>query len=156
MNVSKKRRNDDLILIADQALNETGVLFKNGSPGVILDSYNGQIAALPVSVAMSGLLPTLAIYYQDKSENRSKVNRRAILTVIARMISEDAGNGLAYKDAEALYRGIISLYENLWKAKADEKEIGDLKKAVKAVNALVIECSIALKQVVRTYQLEKS
>lgn len=155
MNVNKKKRNDYLILIADQALNGTSLLFKDHDKGTIQDSYKGQTAAFPVSIAMSGLLPTLAIYYQDNSGNKTKVNRQAILTVIAKMISLDRDNDLTFVDARALYEGIIRLYESSRKEPdiINKKKIND---SIKALKSEIIECSIALKQVVRTYKLEES
>lgn len=140
MNINKKKKNDDLILIADKALNETGVLFKDAAKKIIFDSYNGQIAALPVSIAMTGLKPALAIYYQDKKDqdNKEKANRRAILTVIAKMITLDTTYEGAFTDADALYKGVVQMEE--WRK----------------IKTEIINCSIALKQVVRTYSLEKS
>ena len=130
-----KTRNNELLRLADESLNNTGgVLFKQNSVSDIDSAYNGQIASLGVSIAMSGLRPALAIYYQDSSS--TKVNRRAILTVIADMIHRDHFAEGEITDAQSLFR--YSLRENV--------DLNALKREVE-------ECSIALKQLVRTYNL---
>lgn len=110
----------------------------------IYDSYNGQVAALGVSILMIGLKPTLAIYYQDapkKKENKGAY-RRALLEVIARM--------LGYKSAESLVRYLLKGKEEL---SDEEKE--KLEQDEKKLKTDILNCSIALKQVIRTYKLEK-
>lgn len=104
----------------------------------ILDSYNGQVASLSVSVAMSGLLPTLAFFYQDKPEtNSSKAYRRNILDVVAIMMNEDHYKwNVTDFNAKSLLDYAIN---------NSEKE--------KALRQEITECAIALKQVVRTYNL---
>lgn len=130
-----KTRNNELIRLADESLNGTdGVLFKSNSTTDIDSAYNGQIASLAVSIAMSGLRPALAIYYQDSSS--TKVNRRAVLTVIADMMRRDHYSGGEITDAQTLFR--YSLRNDI--------DLMDLQREVE-------ECSIALKQVVRTYNL---
>ena len=130
-----KTRNNELMRLADESLNHTGgVLFKQNSDTDIDSAYNGQIASLGVSIAMSGLRPALAIYYQDTSS--TKVNRRAILTVIADMMCRDNFAGGEITNAQSLFR--YSLRGNV--------DLNALKREVE-------ECSIALKQVVRTYNL---
>ena len=130
-----KTRNNVLIGYANDALNNTnGVLFKGNSTTDIDSAYNGQIASLGVSIAMSGLRPALAIYYQDSSA--TKVNRRAVLTVIADMIRRDNFANGQITDAQSLFS--YSLRDNI--------NLNELKREVE-------ECSIALKQVVRTYNL---
>ena len=142
-----KTRNNELIKLANQALTEQqasevlGVskILNNGN---VEEAYNGSIASLGVSIAMSGLRPALAIYYQDKSKSaiRPKANRRSVLDVIGRIITKDAvvlgkpnwdfSEGERY--AENLFRYAIS--------GEDEK-----------LKTEVIDCAIALKQIVRTY-----
>lgn len=130
-----KTRNNKLIAIANNALNNTnGVLFKRNSTTDIDSAYNGQIASLGVSIAMSGLRPALAIYYQDSSA--TKVNRRAVLTVIADMLHRDNYANCQITDATSLFQYALR----------DDIDLNDLKR-------VVVECSIALKQVVRTYNL---
>jgi len=139
--MNTKERNNKLMGLADEAICQTKVLLKEGSNTDIQISYNGQISALSVSIAMSGLRPALAIYFQDgvkdKSKVRTKVNRCAILEVVADMIRRD---GFAYgqiTDAKSLFA--YSLKNDI-----------DLKELQREV----IDCAIALKQVVRTYNLE--
>ena len=142
-----KTRNNYLVKLADDALLEQtanenfGVsrILRNNNQD-IEEAYNGAVAALGVSIAMSELRPSLAIYYQDKpnSPTRPKANRRSVLDVIARMITADNECDLDFsadgKYAENLFRHAIAHDDN------------GLKKEV-------IDCAIALKQVVRTYNL---
>lgn len=130
-----KSRNNILMGFANEALIETRALFIHDSQNIDA-AYNGQIASLGVTIAMSGIRPALAIYYQDKAD--TKVNRRAVLTVIANMIKRDN----SYSANET-----ISCAETLFNHALSEKT--DLKKLQREVE----ECSIALKQVVRTYNL---
>ncbi len=127
-----KSRNNELIKLADTVLRESA-MFKDGQ---IPETYNGKTAALGVSVAMSGLLPTLAMYYQDfdkKSPNGPW--RRNILDVVAKMIIIPNSTE-KFNNAEGLLRHAIK----------NPNDLAYLKKEV-------IDCSIALKQVVRTYNL---
>lgn len=105
----------------------------------IPDSYNGQVAALGVSISIIGLIPTLAIYYQDNDEQ--KPNRRTVLNVIAGILDQHYHyrfNGDAKKVLEFALNA----------RKEENKEILDkLKKDV-------VNSSLALKQIVRTYKLE--
>ena len=69
-----------------------------------------------------------------------KVNRRAVLTIIARMITDDDTYRQDFsseeKYAENFFRHALAKETN-----------------TEALQREVIECSIALKQVVRTYNL---
>ena len=91
---------------------------------------------------MSGLLPALVIYYQQASESRN-INRKNILEAIGLMISQDHDftEIQDIKDAESLLRAAIKTRDNA-KSKKLKQE--------------VIDCAIALKQIIRTYELIKS
>lgn len=137
-----------LIQWADEALQEQVAnadagISKVMNDGNILDSYNGSVAALGVSIAMGELRPALAIYYQEKSERgaRSKANRRSVLDIIARMITKDTDCQLDFS-SEGLHAKNMFRY-------AIEQNDNSLKQEI-------IDCSIALKQVVRTYNLVRS
>lgn len=145
-----KSRNNYLVRLADEALREqtandnlgvSRILKENNQD--IDEAYNGSVAALGVSIAMSELRPSMAIYYQDKpnSPTRPKANRRSVLDVVSRIITMDTACNFDFsadgKYAENLFRYAIAHDDN------------GLKKEV-------VECSIALKQVVRTYNLVKS
>lgn len=129
-----KERNNYLMKLADQAIQNTDGLFKNRLNLQIHDSYNGQTAALGVAIAMSGLRPALANYYQDN--DKRKVNRCTILDAIAKMISYDNDFRGDFADAKALFKYAI------------EKD-ADLD----ALKREIVDCAIALKQVIRTYEL---
>lgn len=127
-----KARNNELIKLADKKLRDSKMLHGDG----ISETYDGKTAALSVSVAMSGLLPTLAIYFQDYDEEHpDEPCRRNVLNVVAVMIT-DKESGNKFKDAEELFRYAI-------------KKDADLS----CLRQEVLDCSIALKQVVRTYNL---
>lgn len=119
-------------------------LFKGEGKTVIYDSYNGQVAALGVSILMIGLKPTLAIYYQDapKKDGDKGAFRRNLLEVIARM--------LGCESAESLVRYLLKGKEEF---SDEEKE--KLEQDEKKLKTDILNCSIALKQVIRTYKLEK-
>lgn len=143
---TSKERMEKLIRWADEALqeqvanSEAGVskLLNNGN---ILDSYNGSVAALGISIAIGELRPALAIYYQEKSERgaRPKANRRSVLDVIARIITKDHD----FLQWDFSDQGLFA--KNLFRYAIEQN---DLK-----LKQEVIDCSIALKQVVRTYNL---
>jgi len=125
-----KKRNDELMQKAENALRNEFVGILNRNTETIKDSYNGQTASLGVTIAMSGLRPALAIY-QKKTEECDKLQ---ILNAIAIMM------GYNQKDAGLeLFRKIL---------KCDISKINDYKKDI-------IDCCIALKQVIRTYKLVK-
>lgn len=134
--MTSKARNNHLIGIAEQVLqsNETGLL-KDNKTKASNDSYNGKIAGFGVSVAMSGLLPTLAIYYSERDSRN--VCLRNILDVLAKMIHADKNEYSTIRDARTLLQYAIN-----------NKHSEVLKKQLKKD---LLDSSIALKQVFRTY-----
>lgn len=141
-----KKENKEWMERAESVLQDTEwvcPLFKDEGKTTIYDSYNGQVAALGVSILMIGLKPTLAIYYQDApKKEKGKAYRRALLEVIAQM--------LKYESAESLVRYLLKGKEEL---SDEEKE--KLEQEEKKLKTDILNCSIALKQVIRTYKLEK-
>lgn len=132
-----KARNKHLMELADQILcdSEHCPLYKDNDRTTIHDSYNGQVSALGISILMIGLRPTLSVYYLDKKSdnpNVDKAYRRAVLEVIARMLHKDGNSH--FTNAESLVRYVLS------------PDAEDLK-------TQILDCSVALKQVVRTYKL---
>lgn len=111
-------------------------LFKGEGKTTIYDSYNGQVAALGVSILMIGLKPTVAIYYQDAP-------KKDLLEVIVRMLRCKEDNKEVYGSVESLVRYILDKDKRL--SEQDEKKL----------KTDILNCSIALKQVIRTYKLEK-
>lgn len=136
--MTKNERNNYLMQKANEVLLANTYMFDNRDELSIKESYNGQIAAFGVSIAMSGILPTLAIYYKEKSS--TDVNRRDILEVLARMIQTDIEIVLPTIDTA------VSLFKFAM-------ECGDAERT--NLTKELIECAIALKQVVRTYKLVK-
>ena len=121
-----KKLNRELMGYAEECLQDSACpLYKDWRKGIINESYNGQVSALGVSVLMIGLKATLAVYYQDD-------NRRRLLEVIVQMINKKKGT--TYSNAYAFVHEAIQSNEEQWKS-------------------LVVDCSVALKQVIRTYKL---
>jgi len=140
-----KNRMNKLIQWADEALQEqvenSGAgISKVMNEGNIQDAYNGSVAALGVSIAMGELRPALAIYYQEKSERgaQSKANRRSVLDIIARIITKDSNCQLDFSN-----QGLFA--KNMFRYAMEHKDT-HLKQEI-------IDCSIALKHVIRTYNL---
>ena len=148
-----KELNKELMTIAEEVLQSADCpLYKE--PGVIHESYNGQVSALGVSVLMIGLKATLAVYYSDtpkkepkekpkeepkeepKKENKAeyydKAYRKLLLDVIVKMINRKYDTG--YANTTEFVRAVMS---------NDNEEL----------KTRVINCSVALKQVIRTYKM---
>lgn len=113
--------------------------------GVIHESYNGQVSALGVSTLMIGLKATLAVYYQDEplkdDKNKvfkSKSYRRCLLEVIVKMLNLQNPE-TTYENAEKFVRKVME------KANTPQQE--------EQWKSDVVNCSVALKQVIRTYKL---
>lgn len=118
-----KQQYEAWVIKADETLQHSK-FFKDHARQEIYRSYNGYVAALGVSVLMTGLIPTLAIYYQDNDG----VCRKNVLEVIAEMVGENSAR---------------QLMETALRSSQRRKEL----------QKKVVESSIALKQVVRTYKL---
>lgn len=134
------KRNNELMKIADEVLRNGEPTLLDRATGNILDSYNGQISALGASIAMNGVCPTLASYYKESNNETRAVNRKPILEVIARMIRCDELLKASYpsiQNAESLLRYAI---------RADQDALKNLQREI-------ISCAVALKQVIRTYNL---
>lgn len=136
-----KNTNAKLMNIAERILNverSTCPLFKSkDGDDTIYKSYNGQIASLGVSILTIGLKPTISVFYQDapqKNETIKDAYRRFLLDVIAKMLSQYRTEQYHFQDAMELCRAVIN----------------DARDSMKTD---IINCSIALKEVIRTYKL---
>ncbi len=135
--VMDKKLNRELMGYAEECLQDSACpLYKKDGNGVIHESYNGQVSALGVSILMIGLRATLAVYYQDKPDKKDKAYRRNILEVIVQMLNKDKNKkgGTSFANAEDFVREVMKSDEKNWKTD-------------------VVDCSVALKQVIRTYKL---
>lgn len=136
-----KNTNSRLMTIAEGILNaerSTCPLFKKRDAGneVIYESYNGQVSSLGVSILTIGLKPSMSVFYQDAPQQEGVYNdayRRGILEVIARMLTQYRTN-YHFNNARELCRAVIN----------DERD---------NMKTDIINCSIALKEVIRTYKL---
>jgi len=125
MAISKERKNQ-LMVWANEVIGSSSIC-QNGV--IISDSYNGQIAAFSVSVALSGLKPAMALYYSGKGS--SDVDKKKIIELLAAMYSKENGR----TDADAFFRLVIAAN-------------GD---ALASLHKKIIEYGIALKLVIRTF-----
>lgn len=138
-----KNLNRILMVHAEKVLQDNNCpLYKEA--GIIHESYNGQVSALGVSTLMIGLKATIAVYYQDEplKDDRNKVfkkkaYRRCLLEVIVKMLN--LKNKTTYTDAKEFVGKVMEnidiSQEEQWKSD-------------------VVNCSVALKQVIRTYELD--
>lgn len=140
-----KKRIESLMLKAKESLESSEILKRdNQNQWYIEDSYNGQTSSFGVTVAMSGLLPALVIFYQKSSDSK-KIDRKKILEAISNMIKSDKPEW-GINDAKSL------LEKALGRGINDEK----LKKEIAAgLKKEVLECATALKQIIRTYELKQ-
>lgn len=97
-------------------------------------NYDGKTSGFGIAVALSGLRPALAMYYNDSGE----VKTTPILEVIARIIVKD---GEYHQLTVTTAKGLLE------HALQQETDIKKLKK-------YVLEAAVALKQIVRTYELK--
>lgn len=101
--------------------------------GFIDKAYSGQIAAFSVSVAMVGLKPTLAMFYQ---QGGSSVNTHNIVGLIAEMLVAEGYPFEGKSPADKFFDHVMGMPAG--------KEADKLRKDV-------IDNAVALKVVVRTF-----
>lgn len=129
MAISKARKNQLMVwandVIAASAICREGI--------IVSDSYNGQIAAFSVSVALSGLKPAMALYYSDKGS--AEVDKKEIIKLLAAMYGRETNTVVR---ADDFFRTVI------------QSAGGELD----AMKKRVIEYGIALKLAVRTFKFK--
>lgn len=135
----QKDRKDKLLELADTVIHGSKI-FNNGKG--INESYNGQIAAFSVTVALSGLTPAMALY-MNSGEGSSGTDKKEIIRLLAKMYEEDKGEKLSEKESEKPE----ALYNKAIKAKDQDKT---------ALQRAITQYAIALKLAVRTFKLIKS
>ena len=131
MAISKERKNQ-LMVWADDVIRHSGI-YDETTKEIVSDSYNGQIAAFSVSVALSGLKPAMALYYSGKGS--SDVDKKESIKLLAAMYSKEIGS---QKSADAFFQQVIG---------ASGSELAGLQKKI-------IEYGIALKLAVRTFKFK--
>lgn len=127
-----KERKNQLMVWANEVIGSSSI-YRDGV--IISDSYNGQIAAFSVSVALSGLKPAVALYYSGKGS--SDVDKKEIIKLLAAMYSKEKN---AQTNADAFFNLVIS---------ANGNDLAVLQKKV-------IEYGIALKLAVRTFKVRSN
>ena len=129
--MTPKERKNKLIEYADEAVRST--LLQNG---LVDGTYDGQISAFSVAVALSGLKTAMAIYM--KSESGSTADRKKVIRMLAKM--KDADEGTTGTTEQILWDQVRN---------ADEQALKELKKAI-------LEYAIALKLTFRTFKYRKN
>lgn len=130
--VTTKERKSNLIKWANECILKSSI-YKGGM--ICNESYNGQIAAFSVSVALSGLKPAMALYYSDKGS--SDVDKKEIVKLLAGMYSKDKKTAV---DDKSFYLQVIN---------SNGKEENDYQR-------MIIEYAIALKLTIRTFKFKKN
>ena len=123
-----KERKNQLMVWANEVIGSSSIC-NNGV--IVSDSYNGQIAAFSVSIALSGLKPAMALYYSGKGS--SDVDKKEIVKLLAAMYSKQASSPI---NADAFYQLVI---------RATGNQLAELQQ-------MITEYGIALKLAVRTYK----
>ena len=129
--MTPKNRKNRLIGFADEAVRST--LLENG---LVDGSYDGQISAFSVAVALSGIKTAMAIYM--KSESGSSADRKKVIQMLAKM--KDADEGTTGTTEQVLWNQVRN---------ADEQSLKELKK-------VILEYAIALKLTFRTFKYRKN
>ena len=124
-----KKTNSTLMRYAEEELQSINCpLYKDIDSRIIHESYNGQCSSFGVSVLTIGLKATLSVYYQDRPEKINNITGQEM--VIHGMLKRR-------DDLEIFVREVMSNTDN---------KNSTLKRDV-------VNCSVALKQVIRTYKL---
>lgn len=132
-----KETNKKWMEFAEKVLQDTSwvcPLFKDETRTTIYDSYNGQISALGVSILMIGLKPTIAVYYQDEPKSNNKAYRRYLLEVLVQMLRREDEN-CGFSNLKEFVRYVMESQTDI-------------------LQTDIVDCSVALKQVIRTYKLD--
>lgn len=136
MATSKKRKNQ-LMVLADEVIQASPIYEDNK---IISESYNGQIAAFSVSVALSGLKPAMALYYSGTGS--SEIDKKKIIELLAMMYNKDKSTdtNIVNKTCSQFYQMVIS---------SNNTEETSLRRNI-------IEYAIALKLAIRTFKFKES
>lgn len=133
MAISKEQKNK-LMVWADDVIKHS-TIYNETRQEIVSDSYNGQIAAFSVSVALSGLKPAIALYYSGKGS--SDVDKKEIVKLLAAMYSKESN---VQTNADAFFQLVIN---------ANGNDLAALQKKI-------IEYGIALKLAVRTFKFKSN
>lgn len=134
-----KQKNNILVKIADEVVAADTDLCIDGK---VNSSYNGQISALGVMIAMVGLNPALCLYNQEGSTN---VPRRNILSALAKIIAADR------EFRQELTSRFADLGDNFNREELYTRVVHSEGDESRMFKTEILNCIVALKQVVRTY-----
>lgn len=125
---------DALLKIADEALSKFEIV-KNGT---VVDGYDSAIAAFGPTVVLSGLLPALAFYCAEKKHDNSKTDKRLVIKAIAHALQSKYDTS----DHIQLFKHCLTNRSN--------------NRAIERLTIDIVDASIALKIMVRTYKINES
>lgn len=120
---------NDLLKNADDALKLDIV-----DNGIVKDGYDSAIAAFGPTVVLSGLMPAMAFYCATNKTDKRKADKSLVIKAIALTLFQK------YKKTDHK-----ELFEHCLNHLNDEKLMAD-----------IVDASIALKIMVRTYKIEDS
>lgn len=124
---------DALLKVADEALKKEIV-----KKGIVDDGYDSAIAAFGPTVVLSGLMPTLAFYCAEKKHEKSKTDKRKVINAIALTLQLKYG----WTDHNQLFGHCLNNQSN--------------SLAIEKLTIDIVDASVALKMMVRTYKIVKS
>lgn len=123
-----------LLKNADEALKKFGIV----NEGIVKDGYDSSIAAFGPTAVQSGLMPALAFYCATNKSDKRKTDKYKVIDAIAFTLSSKYGKS----DHKQLFEYCLD--------KSKDKNVIE-KLMIDIVNA-----SVALKIIVRTYKIVES
>lgn len=120
---------NNLLKSADDALN-----FEIVVNGTVKDGYDSAIAAFGPTVVLSGLMPAMAFYCATNKTDKRKADKGKVIDAIAQTLNQKYNKN----DRKELFEHCLNNPKN-------EKLMAD-----------IVDASIALKIMVRTYKIEES
>jgi len=131
-------KNQDKINKMLQAADNALISHKIVKGGTVEDGYDSAIAAFGPTVVMSGLMPSLAFYCAEGKDDSRKTNKSIVIDAIATMLFSKYNK----KDHKELLKFCI------------EKN-NDNKAFLSKLTEDIVNASVALKIMVRTYKIMK-
>lgn len=126
-----------LLKSADEALVKSGIV----KDGIVEDGYDSSIAAFGPTVVMSGLMPALAFYCATNKSDKRKTDKGKVVDAIAFTLATKYGKS----DHKQLFEYCLDTLD-----KSNEKEVSE------KLMADIIDASVAMKIMVRTYKIVES
>jgi len=124
---------------ADVALVSSGiVIVQNNLPQPVIGEYEGYIAGLGATVINMGIKPAIAAYCGNPPKDRKKPSRKRVIDAIAKTLMIEGA-----ENADALLKKVIDNENSLTKSE------------MKTLREDIVNASVALKILIRTYPINK-